>query len=122
MSVSPSFQELITRVPEGEAMVKALSSRLASNASDFGYSESVTKSLKLELHAVQERISSLKAGLRTWQDHLARILSLDGERKEETEAAESTLDSVAAETEECERAEVTDRKMLEKCKVSESLS
>ena len=55
---SPLFprQELISRVPKGEEMTRKLSSLLADNSAKFGYSDAVVKSLKMELHAVAERI------------------------------------------------------------------
>ena len=36
-------------------------------------------SVRLELHGFQERISSLRAGLRTWLDHLHRLQALAAE-------------------------------------------
>ena len=58
---SPLFprQELISRVPKGEEMTRKLSSLLADNSTKFGYSDAVVKSLKMELHAVAERIRYL---------------------------------------------------------------
>jgi chromosome segregation ATPase len=119
---SPSipFQELISRVPAGEAMVKNLSALLSTNSAKFGYSEPVVKSLKMELHAVQERISSLNAGLKTWKDHLERIGKLEDARLCETEDAEAEVNEVAAAVTECEMEKKTHDELkaqLEKCQV-----
>ena len=43
-------------MPKGEEMTRKLSSLLADNSARFGYSGAVVKSLKMELHAVSERI------------------------------------------------------------------
>ena len=43
-------------MPKGEGMTRSLSSQLADNSAKFGYSDAVVKSLKMELHAVSERI------------------------------------------------------------------
>ena len=43
-------------MPKGEEMARKLSSLLADNSGKFGYSGAVVKSLKMELHAVSERI------------------------------------------------------------------
>ena len=102
-------------------MVKNLSSLLAANSSRFGYSEPVVKSLKMELHAVNERISSLKAGLKTWQDHLRRIRGLEDSRLDEIKAAESELKDVAVIVVDCEKETKTHKEMreqLEWCQVS----
>ena len=40
-------------------MTRKLSSLLADNSTKFGYSDAVVKSLKMELHAVAERIRYL---------------------------------------------------------------
>ena len=47
---------MISRVPKGEGMTRNMSSLLADNSAKFGYSDAVVKSLKMELHAVSERI------------------------------------------------------------------
>ena len=149
---SPIFprQELISRVPKGEEMTRKLSSLLADNSAKFGYSDAVVKSLKMELHAVAERIrytmfksvqsctivltlhlprltsyiriscSCLKAGLKTWKDHLERITALEADRLSETEAVEAELEAVARSAAACEEDVATHKEMrrqLELCKV-----
>ena len=93
----------MSRVPEGESLVGGLSAQLKSNISKHGYDDTIAKSLKMELHAVTERISSLKAGLRTWQDYLQRILSLDKNHAEEVSAASNILEKIKAVLDEAEK-------------------
>ena len=45
----------------------------------------------MELHSLQERLSSLKAGLRTWLDHLNRLKSLVAEFESKTETVSSII-------------------------------
>ena len=103
-----SFQNLLTQVPEGEAMVADLKTQLKvilkpqsdpASPSD----EALEKGLKLEVHALTDRISSLKAGLLTWIDHLERVARLQTDH--DAEAGEVTallndIEKVVAETEE----------------------
>ena len=64
--------------------------------------------------------SCLKAGLKTWKDHLERITALEADRLSETEAVEAELEAVARSAAECEEDVTTHkelRRQLELCKV-----
>ena len=64
--------------------------------------------------------SCLKAGLKTWKDHLERIAALEAERLAETEAAEAELEAVARSAAESEEDVATHNQMrsqLELCQV-----
>ena len=118
----------MSRVPEGESLASGLSRQLKDNIVSHGYDETISKSLRMEMHAVTERISSLKAGLRTWQDYLGRILRLDADHAEAVRSAEDVLErvrSVLAEAEkekyrtaETKLAEV--ERMRDECQVRKS--
>ena len=75
------------------------------------YDETINKSLKMELHALQERISSLKAGLRTWQDHLNRIQALDDRYEQNIEQIRKVLQEIQTPLD--EPVAGTEREMLE---------
>lgn len=97
---------------EGETMLAELNA-------DSG---NVPKSAALETRNVKERISNLRAGLKTWRDHLNRISALEAEfdqldaevRKEFADSAVSIL-----EREESEEKEptLTLEERLERCQV-----
>lgn len=80
-----------------------LSTQLKANIAKHAYDETISKSLKMELHAVTERISSLKAGLKTWQDYLQRILRLDKDHQEEVKSTGQHLEKVKAVLDEAEK-------------------
>ena len=64
--------------------------------------------------------SCLKAGLKTWKDHLERIAALEAERLAETEAAEAELEAVARSAAESEEEVATHKEMrnqLQLCQV-----
>ena len=64
--------------------------------------------------------SCLKAGLKTWKDHLERIASLEAARLAETEAAEAELEAVARSAAESEEDVATHKEMrsqLDFCQV-----
>ncbi len=67
--------KLLDRVPRGEQLARQLAAQLPqlliSDSSSCG-----SAAVRLELHNMQERISSLRAGLLTWQDHLKRVQQL----------------------------------------------
>lgn len=73
----------------------------------------------------QERISSLKAGLKTWEDHLVRIQGLRDEFKSEVEGIEKELAEVGQsldqeEEEEDVKGSTLQDKLLQ-CQVSQIL-
>jgi hypothetical protein len=67
--------KLLDRVPRGEQLARQLAAQLPqlliTDSSSCG-----SAAVRLELHNMQERISSLRAGLLTWQDHLKRVQQL----------------------------------------------
>ena len=68
--------------------------------------------------------SCLKAGLKTWKDHLERIAALEADRAAQTEAAEAELADVARAAAQCEEDVATHaemRRQLELCQVGEAL-
>ncbi|XP_059095107.1 muscle-specific protein 300 kDa-like isoform X1 [Tigriopus californicus] len=79
------IQSLLDEIPKGEAFAKDLEAQLKvllQTAAIKGkkpapIDEILQKSLQLELHAMKERISSIKASLKTWVDHLTRIRKLE---------------------------------------------
>ncbi|XP_023348442.1 uncharacterized protein LOC111717154 isoform X2 [Eurytemora carolleeae] len=66
--------ELLDRVPHGEMLHRSLVKQQLEIQPNFDSSS--ISAARLELHGYQERISSLKAGLKTWLDHLNRIKRL----------------------------------------------
>jgi hypothetical protein len=75
--------KLLDRVPRGDQLARQLAAQLpqlliADSSSSCGGSAAV----RLELHNMQERISSLRAGLLTWQDHLKRVQQLLAEAEQ----------------------------------------
>lgn len=80
-----AFQSLLDEIPNGEAYTKDLEAQLKvllQTAAIKGkkpapIDEILQKSLQLELYALKERISSIKASLKTWVDHLTRIQKLE---------------------------------------------
>ncbi len=75
---------------------------------------------------VQERISSLKAGLRTWQDHLERIQGLHDRFQTDLREAMTELDSIQEvidrEDQETEEDRGSPQERLQKCQVGPVLS
>jgi hypothetical protein len=73
--------KLLDRVPRGEQLARQLAAQLPqlliSDSSSCG-----SAAVRLELHNMQERISSLRAGLLTWQDHLKRVQQLLAEAEQ----------------------------------------
>ena len=69
--------KLLERVPRGEDLSRDLTNQLRQllPSQDSGCGDGAA-SLRLELHNLQERISNLRAGLLTWQDHLLRVREL----------------------------------------------
>jgi hypothetical protein len=80
--------KLLQRVPRGEQLAKELAGQLrqlllTTNPPDDDNScYDGAAALRLELHGLQERISNLRAGLLTWQDHLTRVQQLLAEAEQ----------------------------------------
>jgi hypothetical protein len=72
--------KLLQRVPRGEQLARELANQQRQLLTDSCCDGAVV--IRMELHNMQERISSLRAGLLTWQDHLTRVKQLlaDAER------------------------------------------
>merc|ERR1712045_58256 len=83
------IQSLLEKIPTGEKLFKQLSSVQSDLKTSFN--SSVLHSVKSELHSCQERLSSLKAGLLTWNDHLKRLEQLSTECKDLKEKIEGDL-------------------------------
>ena len=88
------IEELLERVPAGEQMLKDVAGGQASLAAD-SFHPTALSSFRVQLHSIQERISSLQAGLRTWQDHLHRLQRLASECKEQEGQAAAVMDEQA---------------------------
>ncbi len=50
------MQALLDRIPEGESLAKSMAEKLAENSNKFAYDDAVTKSLKMELRALNVRL------------------------------------------------------------------
>ena len=88
------IEELLERVPAGEQMLKDVAGGQASLAAD-SFHPTALSGFRIQLHSIQERISSLQAGLRTWQDHLHRLQRLASECKEQEGQAAAVMDEQA---------------------------
>ena len=114
---------MLDRIPEGEEMCLELGKNLAQNCDRFAYDDSVSKSLRMEVKAVAERINSAKAGLMTWKDHLRRVTDLERERAEEVRQVETDLAEVAGilKDKEASKSDIKSREEserdLKECKV-----
>jgi len=76
---------LLEKMPLGEKILKDLVAQQAELQAN--YDSNTISSVRIELHSIQERISSLRAGLRTWKDHLHRVQRLASECDEKEEKA-----------------------------------
>jgi hypothetical protein len=75
--------KLLDRVPRGEQLARQLAAQLPQLLiTDSSSSSCGSAAVRLELHNMQERISSLRAGLLTWQDHLKRVQQLLAEAEQ----------------------------------------
>merc|ERR1712130_248167 len=72
-------------------MLKDVAGDQASLAAD-SFHPTALSGFRVQLHSIQERISSLQAGLRTWQDHLHRLQRLASECKEQEGRAAAVMD------------------------------
>eukprot|EP00095_Tigriopus_kingsejongensis_P001444 maker-scaffold207_size258870-snap-gene-0.13 protein:Tk01444 transcript:maker-scaffold207_size258870-snap-gene-0.13-mRNA-1 annotation:"nesprin" len=96
------IEDLLDQVPKGESLTKDLEAQLKillQTAAIKGkktapIDEILQKSLQLELHALKERISSIKASLKTWVDHLQGIQKLDQNYTQSFEELEGDLDKL----------------------------
>merc|ERR1712079_706996 len=73
-SILKKIQQLLDKLPKGEKLYKQLVLVQCNLKSNFN--SSVMSSTRSEVYCLQERLSSLKAGLLTWMDHLQRIEEL----------------------------------------------
>jgi hypothetical protein len=74
--------KLLDRVPRGEQLARQLAAQLPQLLDTDSSSSCGSAAVRLELHNMQERISSLRAGLLTWQDHLKRVQQLLAEAEQ----------------------------------------
>jgi len=74
--------KLLDRVPRGEQLARQLAAQLPQLLITDSSSSCGSAAVRLELHNMQERISSLRAGLLTWQDHLKRVKQLLAEAEQ----------------------------------------
>merc|ERR1711915_373036 len=88
--VLKKIENLLDRMPLGEKLFKDLVSR--QNELQNNYDSNTISSIRIELHSLQERISSLRAGLRTWMDHLLRVQRLASECDEKEKNALKEMD------------------------------
>ncbi|XP_071747048.1 uncharacterized protein [Lepeophtheirus salmonis] len=72
------IEYLLEKTTYGESLVERQQKRLSGDLATE-YETNISKGLKTELHSVRQRISSLKAGLRTWKDHLLRVKKLSND-------------------------------------------
>ena len=85
------IEELLARIPAGEAMLKEVSSGQAALATD-SFQASALSGFRNQLHSIQDRVSSLQAGLLTWRDHLHRLERLAGQCRQQEETAGVVMD------------------------------
>ena len=78
--VLTKIQQLLEKVPTGEKLFKQLAGQQAELKSH--YDSSSLAWVRVEVHGLQERLSSLKAGLLTWSDHLVRLDHLVGQTEQ----------------------------------------
>merc|ERR1711915_528214 len=88
--VLKKIENLLDRMPLGEKLFKDLVSQ--QNELQNNYDSNTISSIRIELHSLQERISSLRAGLRTWMDHLLRVQRLASECDEKENNALTEMD------------------------------
>ena len=121
----PVFQALLSKLPAGDSMIKDLVAQLKSNTTKHGYDDSISKALNQELHVVTEKASSLKTGLKGWQDKLKRLLDLNKNHRDEMQNTEASLKKTRAVLDEAEKRKYETsetkfkevEKMREKCQV-----
>ena len=83
------IEQLLGRVPHGEDLAGRLAGQLTQLQES--YDELTITTIKMDLRMAQERISSLKAGLKTWMDHLERISRLSGQYEELVGEVQTTV-------------------------------
>ena len=88
------IEELLGRIPTGEAMLRDVATGQSALALD-SFQPSALAGFRQQLHSIQERISSLQAGLRTWRDHLLRLQRLAAECREQEEQAGRVMEEQA---------------------------
>ena len=110
-TVLNKIQQLLEKVPAGEKLLRQLTAQQTELRSH--YEAGSLAWVKVELHGVQERLSSLKAGLLTWSHHLSRLHQLAGQTdqleravSQEFEAPALLLDSELPPDREAARAEL----------------
>ena len=109
--VLTKIHQLLEKVPTGEKLFKLLAGQQSELKTQ--YDSASVSWVRVELHGVQERLSSLKAGLLTWSDHLARLDhlaaqtdQLEREISEELEEPSALVDSDLPTAREEARAEL----------------
>merc|ERR1712106_990664 len=92
--VLKKIEYLLEKMPLGEKLLKDLVTQQTELQAN--YDSNTISSVRIELHSIQERISSLRAGLRTWKDHLLRVQRLasecDDKEKKALQAMEEPKD------------------------------
>merc|ERR1712106_114183 len=83
--VLKKIEYLLEKMPLGEKLLKDLVTQQTELQAN--YDSNTISSVRIELHSIQERISSLRAGLRTWKDHLLRVRRLASECDEKEKKA-----------------------------------
>ena len=70
-----TFQQLLDRVPHGESLVESLT--VSYRGSDLtSIDETIQLCVTRELRAIDEQVSNVKAGLRTWLHHLDKVSAI----------------------------------------------
>ena len=77
--VLTKIKQLLERIPAGERLLAQLSAQQKDLRSNFDSSS--LASVRQSLHSFQERLSSVRAGLLTWSDHLNRLDLLKAEEQ-----------------------------------------
>eukprot|EP00092_Neocalanus_flemingeri_P025196 GFUD01027327.1.p1 GENE.GFUD01027327.1~~GFUD01027327.1.p1 ORF type:complete len:2646 (+),score=708.19 GFUD01027327.1:241-8178(+) len=88
--VLKKIEYLLKKMPHGEKLLKDLIAQQTELQAN--YDSNTISSVRIELHSIQERISSLRAGLRTWRDHLQRIQRLATECENKEQKASEAMD------------------------------
>lgn len=86
------LHKLLQRIPRGEQLARELAAQQRQLLTD-SCGDSIATPLRLDLHNMQERISSLRAGLLTWQDHLRRVTQLLAEAEQLAAAGSAAMEN-----------------------------
>jgi len=81
---------LLSKMPHGDKLLKDLLAQQTELQAN--YDSNTMSSVRIELHNIKDRISSLRAGLRTWMDHLLRVQRLATECEEKEQKATQAME------------------------------